>query len=157
MVRYVRCVSVNRKQKSMTTTNELGGARKKTVLLVDDESAIVLLFEMELNRLGYYVMTAHSATEALLHSMEFHGTIDILVTDWKMPDMNGHSLAAKLLSQRPEMKVIVMSGYSDAFDDTDLFTKNKAVFLHKPFSPAALHDNIRKLLQPQDTLDSHAA
>ncbi|WP_455376912.1 response regulator [Petrachloros mirabilis] len=130
----------------MDSTIESHGSKKKTVLLVDDESAITLLYEVDLTRRGYTVMTAHSGTEATRISAEFQGLIDVLVTDWHMPDMSGDDLACDLLVQRPNLKVILMSGFPSAEAIAQAFPENQLVFLSKPFSPAKLDDTIRQLL-----------
>lgn len=131
----------------MATAAEPITARKTTVLLVDDESAIALLVELELARMGYYVLKAHSGAEAIRISSEFHTPIDVLVTDWKMPDMSGDDLACELLVQRPEIKVILMSGYPEADAIAGAFKNDQLVLLSKPFSSAKLDESICRLLR----------
>ena len=141
----------------MSTAAEPTGARKKTVLLVDDESAIALLFELELTRMGYYVLKAHSGAEASKISADFPTPIDVLVTDWQMPDMSGDALACDLLVQRPQLKVILMSGYTEAGDVAKAFSEDQLVFLSKPLSPAKLDETIRRLLRLPGKLDKQVA
>ena len=138
-------------------TPESSSARKTTVLLADDESAITLLFEMDLTRRGYRVLQAHSGSEASKISAEFPTPIDVLVTDWKMPDLNGDELARRLLVERPELKIIVMSGHPDAADVIASFVKDQALFLRKPFSPARLVESITRLLDIPDKPGERAA
>lgn len=133
------------------------GARKTTVLLVDDESAIALLFEMDLTRRGYRVLTAHSASEASRISEDFPTPLDVLVADWNMPDMKGDKLAHQLLTQRPEMKFILMSGYSSAAEAINGFPKNQAAFILKPFTPSKLDSTIKELLSTVDPAPARAA
>jgi two-component system cell cycle sensor histidine kinase/response regulator CckA len=140
-----------------TMTLESSSARKTTVLLADDESAIALLFEMDLTRRGYRVLQAHSGSEASKISGEFPTPIDVLVTDWKMPDLNGDELARQLLLERPELKIILMSGHPDAADTITSFAKNQALFLRKPFSPARLVESITRLLNLPDKPGERAA
>ena len=120
--------------------------KKTTVLLVDDESAITLLYEIELTRMGYRVLTAHSGTQANLISVDDQDPIDVLVTDWSMPDMKGDNLACDLLVQRPHLKVILMSGYPQANTSVHAFPDSQWAFLLKPFSPSLLDKTIRRLL-----------
>lgn len=136
---------------------ESSSARKTTVLLVDDESAITLLFEMDLTSRGYCVLTAHSGFEASAIGMECPTPIDVLVTDWKMPDMSGDDLARRLLLERPGIKVILMSGHPDAATVIDSFVKNQALFLRKPFSPAKLVESINRLLDLSESPENRAA
>jgi two-component system cell cycle sensor histidine kinase/response regulator CckA len=140
-----------------TMTPESSSARKTTVLLTDDESAITLLFEMDLTRRGYRVLQAHSGSEAGKISREFPTPIDILVTDWRMPDLNGDELARQLLLNRPELKIILMSGYPDAAEVIASFAKDQALFLRKPFSPARLVESITRLLEIPDKPGERAA
>ncbi len=141
----------------MSTAAEPDTARKTTVLLVDDESAIALLIELELTRMGYYVLKSHSGAEAIRISSEFHTPIDVLVTDWKMPDMSGDKLACNLLVQRPEIKVILMSGYPEADAIAKAFNKDRLVLLSKPFSSEKLDESIRQLLRPPGKPNEQAA
>lgn len=133
------------------------GARKTTILLADDESAIALLFEMDLTRRGYCVLKAHSASEATQMSEACPTPIDVLVADWNMPDMKGDALAHQLLKQRPEMKFILMSGHPSAAEAINGFPKNHAVFIPKPLTPSKLDSAIKELLRTADPFRSHAA
>jgi len=139
----------------MTITS--AGARKTTVLLADDESAIALLFEMDLTRRGYCVLKAHSASEATKISEDFPTPIDVLITDWNMPDMKGDELADQLFKQRPEMKLLLMSGHPGASETIDRFSKNQAVFLAKPLTPSKLDSAIKELLSTAHSSRTRAA
>lgn len=138
---------------TMTST----GARKTTILLADDESAIALLFEMDLTRRGYSVLTAHSAAEATQMSDACSTPIDVLVVDWNMPDMKGDELARHLLKQRPDMKFVLMSGYASAADAINGFSKHQAAFISKPFPPSKLDSAIKELLSTADPSPARAA
>lgn len=88
--------------------------------------------------------------EALLLVSQYRDTIDLLVTDIVMPQMGGRELAEHLLGQSPELRVMFMSGYTD-----DEILKHGVVaarveFLQKPFTPHALANRVRKVLdQPK--------
>ena len=120
--------------------------RKKTILLVDDESAITLLYELELTRRGYYVLTAHSGKDACRISADFHSPIDVLITDWHMPNMSGDELARQLIAERPNLKVILTSGDTAAAEIAKGFSEDRLVFLGKPISHALLNVTIYALL-----------
>lgn len=130
----------------MGAVADINSARKDTVLLVDDESAITIIFEMELTRIGYCVLTASNAKQAKQIAAEFHSTIDALVTDWKMPDMMGDQLVSDLLVQRPGLKVVMMSGSPEAETASQAFHKDQLTFLQKPFGISELNQAIRQLL-----------
>lgn len=134
----------------MGAVSAINSARKDTILLVDDESAITIIFEMELARIGYCVLTASNAQQAKQVAAEFHSTIDALVTDWKMPDMMGDQLVSDLLIQRPGLKVVMMSGSPEAETAAQSFRKDQLTFLQKPFGIAELNQAIRLLLGPSN-------
>ena len=122
------------------------GAPKKTVLLADDESAITVLIELELTRMGYQVQTAYNGNEAVRIGSDLNRSIDVLITDWRMPDMTGDVLAQTLMAARPTLKVILTSGYHEAEEIAKTFDPARVTFLKKPISPALLDQTIRILL-----------
>jgi len=130
---------------------------EKTVLLADDESAITFLFELELTRLGYSVITAHNGTEAARIGSDLNQPIDVLITDWKMPGLNGDVLARQLREGRPSLAVILMSGYDEVEELARTFDPARATFLRKPVSPALLDQTIRVLLERPFRSDSLVA
>jgi two-component system, cell cycle sensor histidine kinase and response regulator CckA len=136
---------------------DINSARKDTILLVDDESAITIIFEMELTRIGYCVLTASNAQQAKQIATEFHSTIDALITDWKMPDMMGDQLVCDLLVQRPGLKVVMMSGSPEAEIASQAFPKDQLAFLQKPFGITELNQAIRLLLGSSNKQSSQVA
>ena len=119
---------------------------KKTVLLVDDESAITLLFELELTRQGYQVITAHDGSEAAGIGSDLNQPLDVLLTDWKMPGVTGDVLARQLMEGRPTLPVILMSGYDEAEKIAGAFDSARVTFLRKPIDLTLLEQTIRILL-----------
>lgn len=119
---------------------------KKSVLLADDESALAVLFEIELTRMGYQVVTAHNGSEAARIGSDMNQPIDVLITDWKMPGMTGDVLARQLMEGRPTLIVILMSGYDEVEEIAKTFDPARVTFLRKPFNPALLDQTIRILL-----------
>ena len=78
--------------------------------------------------------------------MAIHGQIDLLVTDVVMPEMGGVELARRLLEERPDIRVLFISGYAaDAVPTTDPAGRTMH-FLEKPFSPARFAETIRRIL-----------
>ena len=131
----------------MTTSSAAPRAPlKKTILLADDESAVTLLFEFELTRLGYHVITAHNGTEAARIGSDLNLPLDVLITDWKMPGMTGDMLARQLMEGRPTLAVILMSGYDEAEARARTLGPARVTFLRKPIGPALLDQTIRSLL-----------
>jgi signal transduction histidine kinase/CheY-like chemotaxis protein len=118
----------------------------ETILLVEDEDVVRMLTTTVLQDSGYEVLDAPNAAEALRICNGFRGPIHLLLTDVTMPGMSGPELAHKLVTSRPDMKVIFMSGYSNetAFQAGELGTR--ATLLEKPFAPEVLSQKLREVL-----------
>lgn len=112
-----------------------------TILVVDDQAAVLSVTARYLERVGYRVLTASRAAEALAKAQAFSGTIDLLVTDVVMPGMNGPQLARELSLTRPEMSTLFMSGYAGGAlaEGVDL--------LAKPFTLGELDAAVRTLME----------
>lgn len=109
-------------------------AGKGTLLVVDDDPAI-LRFLSTLLADDLCVLTAESGEQALERSRTFSGPIDLLLTDITMRNMNGMDLATQIAAQRPEIGVVLMSG----FNAGELFLPNQGWhFILKPFKPLEL-------------------
>jgi CheY-like chemotaxis protein len=116
------------------------------VLVVDDEPALCFAYASMLERQGYRVT---SRTDSLLALEAFEAAptaFDLVVTDFTMPHMNGTDLAAKLLEIRPDLPIVLLSGFTEAFAPEELGALGLRGFLAKPFLPAALADVVRRAL-----------
>ncbi|MEW6545107.1 MAG: PAS domain S-box protein [Nitrospirota bacterium] len=121
-------------------------AGSETVLLVEDEDAVRELLGEALKSAGYRVLEARHGDEALAISARHEAPIHLLLTDVVMPGMSGRELAHRLTPQRPDMKVLYMSGYtSDAIARHGVLEPGIAL-IQKPFTPAALTAKIREVL-----------
>ncbi|HXE76430.1 MAG TPA: PAS domain S-box protein [Candidatus Xenobia bacterium] len=116
------------------------------VLLVEDETAIRILAAGILRRQGYEVLDAATAEEALA-ALDRGEAVDLLLTDVVMPGMNGLELAEAALARRPEIKVVYMSGFSQSLLQAHGGGQRRAPFLPKPFTPAALVQTVRSVLE----------
>ncbi len=124
----------------------------QTVLVVDDEEMVRIIMVQVLQDNGYTVLEASDGLEALRIAKEHTGRIDLLLTDVKMPGMNGLELAARLLSNRPEMTVLYVSGHADStrqiqLQEGQFIIEPGANFLHKPFSPDGLLQKVRHVME----------
>ncbi len=120
----------------------------ETVLLVEDEPAILKLTRTTLQQIGYSVIEAASAKDALALAARHEGQLHLLLTDVIMPEMNGLDLYARIAASNPGIRVIFMSGYSaDVFPSKD-DGKGDFPFLQKPFSMRQLSDKVREVLDP---------
>jgi CheY-like chemotaxis protein len=114
---------------------------RETILLVEDEPAVRQLFAQALSRAGYRVHEARNGQEAIKVFDQHGDSIDLLLTDMRMPYMGGGELAQHLRARRVTLKLICISGYPGAIED-DL----DADFLAKPFSRDALLHKVREVL-----------
>jgi len=119
-----------------------GAARGERVLLVEDEAAVRHVVERTLLRAQYRVVTASCGEEALA-ATEAEPAFDLLITDVMMPGMNGWELGERLGRRWPGLRVLYMSGYTDAAEHEGAA---RAPFLQKPFLPGELLATVRKLL-----------
>ena len=118
----------------------------ETVLLVEDDEALRTLAREILSILGYTVLEATSPSEALRLAERHPGTIHVLLTDVVMPQMNGRQVADHLLVARPGLKVLFMSGYTDATIMQHGVLEPGTHFLQKPFTPDGLGRKLREVL-----------
>ena len=123
-----------------------GGADvgSETILLVEDEDEVRRVLNQILASKGYRVLQAASGEEALVISRLHRGAIDLLLTDVTMPQMKGPELAARLLAERRETRVVYMSGYNE-----ELLSDGESeppICLNKPFSSQTLGRTVREVL-----------
>jgi two-component system cell cycle sensor histidine kinase/response regulator CckA len=126
----------------------------ETVLLVEDETGLRTLTCALLERCGYKVLAAQNATEALETSQRYKGPIHLMLTDVVMPGANGRVLAQQLVQNRPEIKVVYMSGYTGQIFSGHGILDPGSHFLAKPFTRNTLARRIREAL---DGLTAEAA
>jgi PAS domain S-box-containing protein len=118
----------------------------ETVLLVEDQEQVRAVAYGILGRMGYHVVVAASAREALLLCEKHRGTIHLLLTDVVMPEMSGAELAKRVAPIRPEMKVLFMSGYTDDSIVRHGVLESEMAFLSKPFTPESLARKVREVI-----------
>ncbi len=122
----------------------------ETVLVVEDEPEVRALEQRALEQLGYTVFVACNAHDAIAIAAEYDGPIHLIVTDVVMPHMSGRELAEKLARSRPETAVLYVSGYTDDAIVHHGVLEADAAFLQKPFTPTALAEKARAVLDQAD-------
>jgi PAS domain S-box-containing protein len=120
--------------------------RGETVLVVEDEVAILKITQRILGGAGFHVLAANTPSEALRVAGDCDEEIHLLVTDVIMPEMSGRDLANRLLSNRPGMKCLFMSGYTaDMIAKQGVLAKN-VHFIQKPFRRKELVAKVHEAL-----------
>jgi DNA-binding NtrC family response regulator len=115
-----------------------------TVLLAEDEPMLRQVVRVTLQHAGYDVIEAADGSAGLV-ILQSDSPIDVLLTDVKMPGMNGYQLAEAGLSLRPELKVMLMTGYADEAIP-DIIREASIPILRKPFNFANLASSIRQVI-----------
>jgi CheY-like chemotaxis protein len=123
-----------------------GLAGRETVLVVEDEHGVRQMIRIMLDKYGYTVLEASNGTEAIEVSTRHESQIDLLLTDLVMPQIGGRELAELLRPQRPDMKVLFMSGYTDDIFIRQGISDATASLLLKPFTAETLAERLRELL-----------
>ena len=116
----------------------------RTILVVDDEEAVRSFAAVILRREGFHLLEAVDGIDAL-DKAERQGPIDLLLTDIRMPRMDGIALARAIGKSHPETPVIYISGYPFGSDPANS-ASGYCVCLPKPFTRRALVDAVRKCL-----------
>ena len=116
------------------------------VLIVDDEPALAALMQHTLQQLGYAVLVATSAHEALAIHDGGREELDLLVTDVVMPEMTGLRLSEWFRADRPAMKVLFVSGYTQALTGPDGIVNDAVQLLQKPFTAQDFARQVRRAL-----------
>ena len=119
----------------------------ETILVVDDTPLVLEAVSLVLKNAGFNVLSASSPEQAIQVSLDFPGTIHLLLTDVMMPKMSGPDLAAKLVEQRAKLRVMLMTGYAGG----DLLILNYGWHLiKKPFVPSILREKVDSVLHTPD-------
>jgi two-component system, cell cycle sensor histidine kinase and response regulator CckA len=118
----------------------------ETLLLVEDNDAIREISAQALRRRGYTVFEARNGEEAIDWASKSAVQADMLITDVVMPGMSGPNLAARLLQQAPDLRVLYMSGYTDDATEVHGAFWGGVPLLQKPFTPSQLAESVRGAL-----------
>jgi len=129
---------------SLTAEARLRGT--ETLLVAEDEDALRVAVCNYLRNLGYVVLAAGTGDHALSLASQYEGRIDLLITDIVMPKTGGRELSQMLRLQRPDLKTIYISGYTDDAVLQHGVLEPGAVFLQKPFRLGTLVRKVRNLL-----------
>ncbi|MDX1951371.1 MAG: response regulator [Verrucomicrobiota bacterium] len=119
---------------------------KRKILVADDDPHVREIVTTILRRAGYPLLVASSGEEALKLFNEHSDQIDLLITDMVMPGLTGDELAAHLRQNKPELKIVFMSGNISYTFQSEIFEAEQATFLSKPFASRELLDAVQQKL-----------
>ena len=136
--------SVKKQQTTHATTLIQGGAEH--ILLVDDEKSIIKMEQNMLERLGYKVTSRSSSLEALEAFRAAPDKFDMVITDMAMPNMSGDKLASELTKIRPDIPILLCTGFSETMSEEKATSLGINGFLLKPIVMKDLSHKIREVL-----------
>jgi CheY-like chemotaxis protein len=119
---------------------------RRRVLVVDDDPMMMEVLVRILARENYELVTALSGPEALKKVDTDAATVDLLITDYAMPEMKGHELAERIRERFPEVRVLYQTGFSDMLFENRTELEENAAFLEKPFTARGLREAARFIL-----------
>ena len=118
-----------------------------TLLMVDDEPLMTELFRQHMNKHKFQTLTANSAIEALTLLEKEDVSVQMVITDMTMPEMNGLELAQALQERFPEIPVMIATGH-DVDERSFHLLSNVKGFIQKPYHHRTLAERIKALLPP---------
>jgi CheY-like chemotaxis protein len=125
----------------------LEGKSRKTILLVDDEDAVRMVCERMLERLGWSVRAVANGSQALEIFTSYSEEIACILLDLSMPEMSGVDVLKEVRLRRPDVPVIIASGYaSDSVDLREVPHAGPTRFLQKPYAIQTLKETLDRLL-----------
>ncbi|MFH0996288.1 MAG: PAS domain S-box protein [Pseudomonadota bacterium] len=116
------------------------------ILLVDDEEPILHMEQMMLERLGYQTTIRLSSPDALAAFKDNPDNFDLVISDRGMPNMTGEQLARELISIKPEIPIILCTGFADEIDELRAKSMGVKGLLKKPVATGDLAEMVRKVL-----------
>jgi CheY-like chemotaxis protein len=135
---------------------EQASGGSETILVLEDEPAIRGLMREVLMRRGYTVLDTDDVHHALGICAQHSGAIALLITDVVLPKMNGPQVAQHALQMLPGLKVLYTSGYTEDTSLLQQLLQDPAALLSKPFTPEALAQKVREVLDAHGLPAAHA-
>ena len=118
-----------------------------TILIIEDEEVVMDLMRVFLEKLGYSVLEATTGKKAVDIVQTFESDIDLAILDLMLPDMEGKTTFQHLKEARPDLKVIICSGYSIDGPAQEIINSGAQDFIQKPFSLNKISEKLKKVLE----------
>ncbi len=144
-------ITQSKKNYNVYETEKLSGGSER-ILFVDDEPSICKMGYQLLGKLGYSVTTKLNSLEALTLFKSAPQDFDLVITDMTMPNMTGDHLAVELMKVRPDIPVILCTGYTKKISTVTSSEIGIKAFVYKPFVKADLSKIVRKVLDESKIL-----
>src|ERR1019366_1580459 len=141
---YPRAMRQEQRCIGMNCSHTTIPAEQKTILVVDDDPVVLSSVSALLAEDNYNVLTSSSGRDALQRSKDYKREIHVLLSDFQMPGLSGADLATELTLERPELKVLLMSGSNEGM----LVLGKGWRFLAKPFISSQLSAIVVGLVSP---------
>lgn len=141
--------AIQEQEEEETATPDMPEELKRgteSIMFVDDEVTLTELAKNLLSDLGYQISAFTDSTKALKTFQSNPDSCDILITDYTMPDIRGDELIAETRKIKPDIPVILCSGFRDQLDQKDLEDINVNCFLNKPFTTKEITEAVRRCL-----------
>lgn len=132
-------------EKETTEEAPVSGGNER-ILLVDDEPSITIFEKQMLESMGYHIRTRNSSTEALRLFRSMPEAFDLVITDMTMPKMTGEQLSKEIKAIRPEIPIILRTGFSAAINESMAKGKGISAYMMKPILRCDMARTIRKVL-----------
>ncbi|MDP2658349.1 MAG: response regulator, partial [Candidatus Deferrimicrobium sp.] len=133
---------------TMEPTGREKDGRTGTILLVEDSDVVRDVVARMLEKGGFTVLPASCGEDALSTSQRKEASIDLLLTDIVMPEMNGVELADRLERERPDMRILFMTGYAEEVVVNEGILGKHRECIGKPFTQEQITKRVRTILFP---------
>jgi len=144
---YLPIIEAKREEKGSEDVDPAVGGKER-ILLVDDEEPIAIMEKEMLERLGYDVTMQTNSSEALKTFRSDPAQFDLVITDMSMPKMTGIEFSNKLIKSRPNIPIILCSGFSEQIREGNTAEFGIREYVMKPMLMSELAQKIRKILEP---------
>jgi len=118
-----------------------------TILVIEDEDAVIDVICAMVEKMGYRVLLAETGKEAVNIAKSFDADIDLAILDILLPDLPAKKVYRDIMEARPDLKVIVCSGYAIDGPPQEILDAGAQDFIQKPFSYATLSEKLKEVLE----------
>jgi len=144
---HLPVMKISKKRKAASAGREPAKILKAKILLVDDEAIILSSIQTALSRMNFDVTSSSNGLEALDIFISRPEEFDLVITDFTMPHISGMDLSTRILKVRPDIPIILCTGFNEDIDEKEVKASGIRELLIKPTSMGELRDVIQKTLE----------